>query len=402
MTQRERFLACLIGLLILFSIGFYVVSRVSNAITQRQNRKRAAESELDRQERTIQLGSRATRQLAQLRERSLPADRETAQSLYQRWLLNLVDEVGITNPSVDVGDRRLGGLYFNRISFQIDGEATLEQAVHFFHRFYSSNDLHRIQEFSLKPFPNRDSNELDFSATIEAMILPGNKRQTVGDLASNRMTDGIDAYQKAILGRNLFAPPNSPPSIRPIANKRTARGQQFTVRVSADDDDEADKLTYRLVGYAPDGAAINAETGKIDWLPDKNDEYEFTVQVSDDGTPSLSDEATFRVTVTDPPKDDVADDDDEDRFDEAEFAYLVGTVSTGPKREIWVSIRTTGKLLRLSAGDALNVGTVKGVVKEIGDRHASIRTDAGELRVRVGQNLRQGQISKPPQQAAAS
>ncbi len=399
MNSRERLLLTLIGALMLVMVGYYVVSGVAGAFNQRKNRRITAEKKLTDQQNTIEAGTNAARQIAQLQTRSLPADREKSQSMYQRWLLDTLTDIGIDVQSVRPSDRRMSGIYFDRLNFEIDGEATLEQAVEFLHRFYSSNDLHRIQQFSLRPVQNRESRQLDLSISIETMILPGNKRETVGDLVSDRLADTtLEDYKAGILGRNIFSPPNSPPSLRYVGNKKVSLGNQLSVKVIAQDPDEFDQLSFSLVGYVPEGAEIDEQTGTITWSPQEIDEFDLSVQVADSGTPSLTDEVTFTVTVTEAdPEDDVAD--DNDGLDEAQYTYLVGTISTGPNREIWLNIRTTGKVLRLSKGDRIKVGTVSGVVHEIGDKHASIRTDDGELLIRVGQNLSEARI-RPLQQAA--
>ena len=399
MNSRERLLLSLIGVLIVVMVGYYTISSVAGAFRLRNTRKMAAEKKLTDQKNTIKAGANAARQIAQLQSRSLPADREKAQSLYQRWLLDVVTDVGIDVQSVRPSDRRISGIYFDRVNFEIDGEATLPQAVEFLHRFYSSNDLHRIQQFNLRPVQDRESQKLDLSISIETMILPGNKRETVGDLASDRMGDTtLEDYKTGILGRNIFSPPNAPPSIKFVSNKKVNLGDELSVKISANDPDEFDKLLFSLVGYVPDGAEIDEETGTITWRPEKIEDVDFSVQVADSGTPTLTDEVTFTVTVAEAEVDNTVDD-DSDGFDEADHAYLVGTISTGPKREIWLNIRTSGKLLRLSKGDRVEVGTVDGVVHEIGDKHASIRTDDGELLIRVGQNLSEGRV-RPLQQAA--
>jgi Ca2+-binding RTX toxin-like protein len=57
-------------------------------------------------------------------------------------------------------------------------------------------------------------------------------------------------------------------------------------------------LSFSLVG-APSGAAIDADTGLFSWTPgeDQDGEHTFTVRVTDDGTPELSDEQQITVTV---------------------------------------------------------------------------------------------------------
>jgi len=391
MYSRERLLLITIVLLGVGMVAIYAYTNMTAAIANRTMQIDAIENQVNQQTITVRRGGMAARNLKSLQERSLPANQGMAQTIYSEWLLNLVDEqVGLKDCSVIPKKGSGGNQYYSRISFQVDGEATLEQVVAFLHGFYSSNDLHQIKNLRLKPIGSSDTRLLDLSADVEAIILPGNQRATVGDLASNRFGDlTLEDYQAVILGRNVFAPANKPPNISSVSNKTTNRDERFTFTVTARDADELDNLTYRLEGDAPEGMEIDEEDGRLQWKPEENGEFEVRVAVSDDGTPSLSDTIDFKVTVKDPPPPVEVKDPEppQPRFDEAEHAYVIGTVSKGPDQTIWLKIRTTGKLLRLSVGDRINVGTVDGVIDSIGDKDVVILTDEGMLRVQVGQSL---------------
>ncbi|MCP4191460.1 MAG: hypothetical protein GY768_12615 [Planctomycetaceae bacterium] len=406
MTSRERLLIGAIALLAVGAVGVYTLTSMTGAIAKRKANLATVQNELNRKNVIIRTGANAVRNLAKLRQQSLPADQEKARSLYQRWLLDLVvDKVGLQNPSVRVTDRMIRGSYFSRLSFQVDGQASLDQTVQFLHGFYSSDDLHRIQNFSLKPVSNSDSRQLDMSVSIEAIILPGNKREVVGDLVSNRMEElTLDDYQTAILNRNAFAPANLPPKLDEVRDTNTYRGDRFSLKIEADDEDERDNLTYELEGPFPEGMEINAKSGTLRWRPEENGEFTLRVKVTDDGTPALSDSTEFLLTVADPPPEPEQEDEEPEkpRFDEAEFAFLIGTVADGAEREIWLKVRTTGKLLRLSKGDRIRVGTVRGTVESIGNKEVNIRTEDGDLKVRVGQSLTEGRLTDPTGQAASS
>lgn len=392
MNSRERLLLITVVLLGVGLVAIYGYTSMTAAVANRTAQIAAIENQINQQKITVRRGGMAARNLKSLQERSLPANQGMAQTIYSEWLLNLVDEqVGLKDCSVIPKKGSGGNQYYSQLRFQVDGEATLEQVVAFLHGFYSSHDLHQIKNLRLKPIGSSDNRLLDFSADVEAIILPGNQRATVGDLASNRFGDlTLDDFQTVILSRNVFAPANKAPSISSISNKTTNRDERFTFTVKARDADELDNLTFRLEGDAPEGMEIDEEDGTLLWRPEENGEFQVRVAVSDDGTPSLSDIVDFKVTVKDPPPPPVEDEEPEPprpRFDEAEHAYVIGTVSKGTDQTIWLKIRTTGKLLRLSVGDPINVGTVEGVIDSIGDKDVVILTDEGMLRVQVGQSL---------------
>ena len=93
---------------------------------------------------------------------------------------------------------------------------------------------------------------------------------------------------------------NSAPVLAPIGDKSVDEETALTFTAHATDGDlPANTLTFSLIG-APTGAAINPVTGKFAWTPNENqgpNSYTFTVRVTDDGTPALSDEETITVAV---------------------------------------------------------------------------------------------------------
>lgn len=392
MNSRERLLLITIVLFGVGMIGIYAYTSMTAAVAQRKTNLETIENQIAQQQITMRSGANATRNIAKLQERSLPADKQQAGSMYQTWLLDLVESSGLRNSSVIPTTRNARAGFYSPLSFKIDGEANLEEVVALLHGFYSSNDLHRINRLTLKPIPSSESRMLDVAATVEAIILPNNKRTEVGNLPSDRLGDvTLSDYREAILNRNAFSDPNEAPKMAVVSDKTAYRDERFTLEVSADDNDERDTLSFRLEGDVPEGMEIDEKDGTLKWYPEENGEFEVRVAVVDDGTPSLSDYIDFTITVKDPPVRVADDNDDEPKkpeFDEAEFAYVIGTVSNGPNQEIWLKIRTTGKLLRLSIGDRVSVGTVDGVIDQIGDKDVLIRTDDGDLRIRVGQSLK--------------
>jgi endonuclease G len=96
---------------------------------------------------------------------------------------------------------------------------------------------------------------------------------------------------------------NDAPVLASIANQTVNEENTITLNVSATDtEDAANTLIYSLVN-APAGAAINSSTGAFTWTPTEaqggnpNSAYTITVKVTDNGSPALSDEKQFVVTV---------------------------------------------------------------------------------------------------------
>jgi hypothetical protein len=141
---------------------------------------------------------------------------------------------------------------------------------------------------------------------------------------------------------------------------------------------------------------------QLTWSPQKIGEYSVEVMVGDSGNPQQQDRASFRVSVTDPPPETTDDRPRVEGFDDATQTFLVGTVTSGDVREAWFSIRTKGQLLKLSLGDSLDVGSMKGEISRIEEQSVEIGTADGPLRVRIGQTLSEGTLATPPSRQADS
>ncbi len=93
---------------------------------------------------------------------------------------------------------------------------------------------------------------------------------------------------------------NVAPVLEEIGNKTVDELTELTFTASATDGDiPANTLTFSLTG-APEGASINSSTGVFSWIPTEAQgpgSYTVTVQVCDDGSPSLCDEETITITV---------------------------------------------------------------------------------------------------------
>ncbi|MFD1143668.1 malectin domain-containing carbohydrate-binding protein, partial [Larkinella insperata] len=94
-------------------------------------------------------------------------------------------------------------------------------------------------------------------------------------------------------------PPNHAPILASISNQTVTLGQTLNLTVlSTDSDDPAQILTYSVSGQAT--ATINPTTGALSWTPTSTGTFNLTVQVTDNGSPALSDQKVFSVIVNSP------------------------------------------------------------------------------------------------------
>ncbi len=78
------------------------------------------------------------------------------------------------------------------------------------------------------------------------------------------------------------------------------------------------------------------------------------------------------------------------KFDDAKYAFVTGIVGSGDSYQAWVTVRTTGEVLRVKAGDPLKVGELSGRVERVTADAMVLATDAGTVTVslRQGKSLR--------------
>ncbi|HEY1068585.1 MAG TPA: hypothetical protein VGE52_20845 [Pirellulales bacterium] len=77
-------------------------------------------------------------------------------------------------------------------------------------------------------------------------------------------------------------------------------------------------------------------------------------------------------------------------FDEAKFAVVTGVVQVDDAAEAWILVRTSGKTLRLRAGESFEIGQAKGKITEVGSEDLVVEFADGRRLVGVGESLREG------------
>lgn len=209
MKKRERALAIAVGALAAVYVGNWLFEQaLTGPVRERELTIQRIRKNIASKERTLRDARRAVQQLDQWNQKSLPSDVELARSLYQQWLLELVEQVGFEQPNVDSGEvtaRRGSGkdVVFRRLGTTIRGRGTLAQLTDFMYDFYRANHLHQVQRLAITPVPN--TGKLDLSLSIEALVLPQADRQDrLSDQESNRLAFADrDAYV-SIVQRNVF------------------------------------------------------------------------------------------------------------------------------------------------------------------------------------------------------
>lgn len=224
---RQYVLAGIFGLMLLYFGGEWVIENLlQGPLEARRARTRRLEASIEKKEEAYERARAAGELLDRWERQSLPADTEVARSLYRTWLLELVKELELRNPSVSSSEPvRREGLY-QSLTFSVRVQGTLEQLSAFLFVFYRTDLLHQIRSLIITPLQSADL--LDLSMSIEAIALPSagpsaqgataeEYQETVfadfsrraGRVSERLASDDFDAY-RPIVERNLFGVGGSP------------------------------------------------------------------------------------------------------------------------------------------------------------------------------------------------
>lgn len=214
LNQREKTLAGAVLVLLGVVVLYFLFTAWRGPRQALLAQKAEATAELQRKQNRLQLARQAEQQLETWRRRSLPANAETAVSLYQNWLLQTAGDAGFTAVSIDaaLGRRRPEVLQALRLNLQ--AAAGLEELVAFLHRFYQAGHLHQIARLAL--VPEGRGGRLSVQITIDALSLPtAEHANELPEAPSDRALALLGEYRDTIARRNLFAAYQPPPPPRP-------------------------------------------------------------------------------------------------------------------------------------------------------------------------------------------
>lgn len=388
MNPREKRLALAVGSIGLLAMCFYAWTTVDEMYIERQEQIQTLEARKQDQVDTSRRASRAAKTMAALVDRSLPSDRVKARSMYEQWLLTLIEKHQFQQPSVRPIEPPIRNETFEQHRFQIEGTATLAQVAEFLSVFYQSHELHRISQLTL--IPRKNSRELEVTCLVEALSLSTSKRSTLGDQTSPQYTnDQLAETRKSIVERGMFFPPNIPPAIESISSQKVERGSTMRVTAKVKDPDTWDKLEFKLGSAAPQDVEIEVkgrEEAEIRWTPKENGTFAVPLEVLDTGHPPRVAQTTIQITVVDPAPP-VAE--KKPSFDHLQHTFLVGTLDASNRRQAWFNVRTTGELIKVFEGDTLTVGDYKAKVTTVGTDEVDLVGEANQknVKLRIGQNL---------------
>jgi hypothetical protein len=272
---RKHVLTAVFALLAAYYAGPWLMQAVLRGpLASRRAQGQRFERLIAEKERELARLRQAGQQLAAWEAQSLPANPEVARSLYQAWLVELADHVGLVHPTFESGAPTVRKGAYHLFSFTVAGRGTVEQLTRFLFEFYRAGHLHQIRSLELTPAGKGGALELSF--TIEALALAGLPRtDRLGTAAGASLAfDRLDDY-RVIARRNLFAPGSGDAAAHvrltavtssddePVAwFSLDARGE--TLKLRAGEPLELDGLRAEIV--AVEGADVIFERAGQRWL----------------------------------------------------------------------------------------------------------------------------------------
>jgi hypothetical protein len=213
MNQREKILAAaVLGLVGLWGLRMVYGGYVRGQ-DQRQSQLQAAQDELAKLQHSLRKGERAVRNMQAWQERSLPADRDRADSLYKAWLQAKAKDAGLKVETVTPAGRSNASAGYTAIAYRMEATGSLADVVKMLHSFYTSPLLQQVTRLQMTRPPG--GSELQVSFEAEALSLPGataTDSLPEGDPKRLQLAS-LEEYQKSLGERNLasvYTPPRPP------------------------------------------------------------------------------------------------------------------------------------------------------------------------------------------------
>jgi Tfp pilus assembly protein PilO len=201
--DRRQLLVGALILMALLRVGDYVLSSmIQEPIRELNGENMELREEIKKQQALLAESREAGQLIEAWRKQSLPADTESARSLYRDWLLATIRAAKLRNATVDSGspaNRR--GLY-RVIPFNIQARGTLQQITSVLYKYENSVQLHRIINLRLTPVGS--TGQFDLSMSVEALMVPGTKRTSLPTGESAILVSANQSDYAVIARDNIF------------------------------------------------------------------------------------------------------------------------------------------------------------------------------------------------------
>lgn len=274
-TLREKILAAaVLGLLLVWG-GSKLWGRYNDSLAAKRSELITARERLEDAKFALEKGRIAKKQLDGWQARSLPADREVAQSAYRVWLETSFKQAGMTIDDIQPSQRLAPAAGYSAIGCTVTARGSLKSLTAFLREFYRSALLQQITRLQLRPAT--DPKLINITLQTEALVLAGTASEGIPTEVVKRPKKPTAAeYAESIGGRNLFSvytPPRPvlPPGVAGVAPPKPefddAKHAYFTATIQVDGRYQA-WIHVRTTGeilrlFAGDAVKVGLFDGKI-------------------------------------------------------------------------------------------------------------------------------------------
>ncbi|HEV3143464.1 MAG TPA: hypothetical protein VGZ47_06210 [Gemmataceae bacterium] len=280
MKPEDRIKMLLVGgLLFVVVLGAGAFMFNSQLLGPRNQRLAVLRDENSKNDLSVSEITNAIPRLKEMQKLSLPPDAAVAQQKYGEELEKMLqfslfgkDKYQVTPKSLEDRSKLPPSKRppIMKLSFTVVAHGELMSIVDFLDRFYRLPLLHRISNFHIsRPLtvgPGQRQTELDFSITVEALIVDGaEKRDTLlpkGIAPPQRLARSTLSQYQSIAGRNIFFGPLN------------TGASSMDVNVDDFDEKEFVKLTE----------ITHCEKGTWACLYDQANNYDYTITQKADGS----------------------------------------------------------------------------------------------------------------------
>ncbi len=204
MSQYRKYI--LAGVFVLLLVGYGGDWLLQRAVRAPVETRRATAARLQQRIRTKQAEWQAiladAKRLELWQAQSLPSDPQLARSLYQGWLVQLAQHVGLTDATFDSSAAQQRKDLYHVFGFTLHATGTLEQLTALLYEFYRAGHLHQIRSLELSP---QRGGRLGIFMQIEALAIAGVKGSNrLSTLTANKLAYGDFERYRLIVQRNIF------------------------------------------------------------------------------------------------------------------------------------------------------------------------------------------------------
>jgi len=262
--MNEKRQQILLGILILiggYFAGEYVwQEKIQKPLIEREEEYASIVEDIGKRTKLFKQTKSLPKRIEAWEKQALPADTETARSLYRNWLLETIRQAKLQNSRVDSGSPSTQS-GFRILSVNAQARGTLKQITDVLFALESAALLHKIVTIRLTPMG--DTGQFDLAMSIEAVMMPRIKRRALKPANSNRLVSTDRRSYDIIATDNIFgvAVDHRDPMKMTRLTGVTSRNGVLQAWITEQIDDKVHKLTE---GASFDTTALSGRILKVD------------------------------------------------------------------------------------------------------------------------------------------